>query len=138
LHVAALVTGGRRPAHWTEVRPPDHDEWDVKGLALEMAEVAFPGAAVELRPATGAELDGGLLWRVIVAESERGSVRRLVVDSPVWASTVFGIELSLLGIESRPVAGRGQRLRDGQRGRVDALPSPSAGKVVRYRPLPST
>lgn len=138
LHAAAIVTGSRRPAHWTEVRPPDYDEWDAKGLALEMAAVAFPDAAVELRPATGEELQGGLLWRVIVDDSERGAVRRLVLDAPVWAASVFGIELALIGIESRPVAARGERMRAGQRGRESALSSASATRTVRYRPLPST
>jgi phenylalanyl-tRNA synthetase beta chain len=138
LRVAALVTGGRRPAHWTEVRPPDYDEWDVKGLALEMATVAFPGAAVELRGTAGADLEGGLLWRVVVDGRERGAVRRLALDAPVWAASVFGVELSLLDIESRPVAGRGERLRAEQRSRGSALPSPSAAGAFSYRTLPST
>ncbi|HEU6453274.1 MAG TPA: phenylalanine--tRNA ligase subunit beta [Gemmatimonadaceae bacterium] len=138
LRVAALVTGSRRPAHWTEVRPPDYDEWDAKGLALEIATVAFPGSAVELRGATGAELEGGLLWRVVVDATERGAVRRLALDAPVWAAGVFGVELSLLDIESRPVAGRGERLRAEQRSRGSALPSPSAAAGFNYRTLPST
>ncbi len=138
LRAAALVTGARRPAHWTEVRPPDYDEWDVKGLALEMATVAFPGADVELREATGTEFGGGLLWRVVVDARERGVVRRLALDAPVWAGSVFGVELSLLDIDSRPVAGRGERLRAEQRSRRSTPPSPAAAGAFRYRTLPST
>jgi phenylalanyl-tRNA synthetase beta chain len=141
LHVAALVTGGRRPPHWTEVRPPDYDEWDAKGLASELASVAFPDAPVELRAAEGAELDGGLLWKVLADGRERGTVRRLAVDAPVWASSVYGVELSLLGIESRPVAARGERLRadalERSRG-TDARRPVDTARAVRYRTLPST
>jgi phenylalanyl-tRNA synthetase beta chain len=139
LHVAALVTGSRRPPHWTEVRPPDYDEWDVKGLAQELAAVAFAASSVELRAATSDELRAGLLWRVVVEGKERGTVSRLTLDAPVWASVVFGVELSLLGIESRPVAARGERLRADPRGQVAAAVTASGGgSTVRYRTLPST
>jgi phenylalanyl-tRNA synthetase beta chain len=141
LHVAAIVTGGRRPPHWTEGHPPDYDEWDAKGLASELAAVAFPDAAAELRAAEEAGQDAGLLWRVIVDGAERGTVRRLQLDAPVWAAGAFGVELSLLGIESRPVAARGQRVRADAHARTVAgagARATGAARVVRYSALPST
>jgi phenylalanyl-tRNA synthetase beta chain len=140
LHAAALVTGGRRPPHWTEVRPPDYDEWDAKGLAAELASVAFPDAPVELRAAQGAELEGGVLWQVVVDGKERGAVRRVPLDAPVWASTVYGVELSLLAIPSRPVAPRGKRLRAAPptHAASTARTAGGTGRAVRYRMLPST
>lgn len=138
LHVAALLTGARRPAHWTEVRPPDYDEWDAKGLAFELASVAFPEASVELRAAEGVELEGGFLWRVYVDGGERGAVRRITLDAPVWAASVFGVELSLLEIQSRPVAGRGERLRHIPRAGGGEGAPPAAVRAIRYRALPTT
>jgi phenylalanyl-tRNA synthetase beta chain len=140
LHVAALVTGGRRPPHWTEVRPPDFDEWDAKGLGAELASVAFPDASVELRAVEGAQLDAGVLWRVMVDGRERGTVRRMTLDAPVWASSVYGVELTLLGIQSRPVAARGARLCPDSLERSGAAATQRAGeaRAIRYRTLPST
>lgn len=141
LHVAALVTGSRRPPHWTEVRPPDFDEWDAKGMAQELAMVAFPGAAVELLPADEAAQAASVLWKIAADGAERGTVRRLALDAPVWASSVFGMELSLLGIESRPVAGRGERLGTdtaARSGEGETLRSAGAAGGPRYRTLPST
>ena len=137
LHVAALVTGNRRPPHWTEVRPPDYDEWDAKGLAGELVTVAFPGSTVELRAAAGDDLVAGLLWRVVVDGEERGTVRRLTLDAPVWAASAYGVELSLRTIESRPVAARGERLRaaGGARGALEGV---GKAPALRYRALPST
>jgi phenylalanyl-tRNA synthetase beta chain len=103
-----------------------------------MATVAFPGAAVEIRGAAGDELEAGLLWRVVVDGRERGAVRRLALDAPVWAASVFGVELSLLDIESRPVAGRGERLRAEQRARTRAAAAPAGEGSFRFRTLPST
>ncbi len=137
LHVAALVTGARHPAHWTEQHPPDTDEWDAKGLALEVAAAAFPGATVELRAAEGSDLESGLLWRVAADGGVRGSVRRLALDAPVWAGEAYGVELSLVAIESSPVADRGARIRPEDRAPALAASGLSA-RVVRYRPLPAT
>jgi phenylalanyl-tRNA synthetase beta chain len=139
LHVAAIVTGGRRPPHWTEGRPPDYDEWDAKGLASELATVAFPHATVDLRAAGKAGQDAGVLWTVLVDGAERGAVSRLALDAPVWAAGAFGVELSLMGIESRPVAARGQRARREARAPVGTVARvPGAAKAVRYSALPST
>src|SRR6185437_2415046 len=46
LRAAFIIMGHRRPPHWTEMRPPDFDEWDAKGLAQELAASAFPASSV--------------------------------------------------------------------------------------------
>ncbi len=136
LHAAALVTGARHPAHWTEQQAADADEWDAKGLALELAAAAAPGAEVELRVAEGSALDEGTLWRLHLDGVERGSVRRLTLDAPVWAGKVFGVELSLLAIQSRPVAPRGQRRESSEKPSAGIAPG-SAKRSIRYQPLPT-
>ena len=138
LRVGAIFTGYRRPPHWTEVRPPDYDEWDAKGLALEIARVAHKGSAVELRETTDGPNETGVLWLVLVDGKERGAVRRLQIDAPIWAAPVFGVELSLLTIDSSAVAASGHaRYADrdvASVGEGDHDDTPG----VRYRPLPTT
>ena len=68
-----------------------------------MARAAYPSASIELNPADAAED----LWRVVVDGEDRGRVRRLSLDAPVWASTAYGIEVSLGVIESADVAPHG-------------------------------
>jgi phenylalanyl-tRNA synthetase beta chain len=141
LHVAVLVTGHRRPPHWTEVRPPDYDEWDAKGLAEELAAVAFPGDTVALRPAEAGQLDSGLLWVLTADGEERGSVRRLALDAPVWAAPVFGVELSLLTIDSTTIAPPGEGRRGGHAGQTGSGARRDGGgapRTRRYRALPTT
>jgi phenylalanyl-tRNA synthetase beta chain len=137
LHAAVLVTGARHPAHWTEQHAPDVDEWDAKGLASEIAAAAFPDAAIDLQVAEGPDAAGGLLWRLHVDDTERGSIRQLTLDAPVWAGKVYGVELSLLAIESRPVAARGARRHAGERQGAGAGARVTT-RSVRYRPLPTT
>ena len=93
IHAAAVVAGDRRPAHFTEPRPPQFDEWDAKAIAEAAAESAWPGAGVELQPSVG-----DVLWNVVVNDTAVGTVKRLVVDAPVWASPVFGVEIDLAAI----------------------------------------
>jgi phenylalanyl-tRNA synthetase beta chain len=90
IHAAAVVVGDRRPAHFTEPHPPKFDEWDAKALGDLIGRAAFPGAAIECVPA-----DGDLLWKVTAEGSVVGSIRQLIVDAPVWASPVFGIEIDM-------------------------------------------
>lgn len=107
VHAAAIVAGYRRPAHFTDPRPPHYDEWDAKEIAESIAEAAWPAAAVSLVPA-----EGGPLWRVTANGTRVGAVYCLEVDAPVWAPAVYGIELDLSEVE---LAEPGQR---------------------RYRPIP--
>ncbi|HET9003794.1 MAG TPA: phenylalanine--tRNA ligase subunit beta, partial [Gemmatimonadaceae bacterium] len=98
--VGALIMGSRRPPHFTESKPPAFDEWDAKGLAESIAEVAYPAARVELRGGNSS----GVLWEIAVDGATRGAVTRVVLDAPVWASAAFGIELSLGEVASDAVA----------------------------------
>jgi phenylalanyl-tRNA synthetase beta chain len=136
LRVAALIMGHRRPAHWTEVDPPDFDEWDAKGLAEEIARTAFPAGNVELRGtsvgATNApRWSGGALWEIVVDGEARGGVWRLALDAPVWAAPAFGVELTLLPIDSTVIAAPGEACHEAMTdGRGTAGPI--------YAPLPRT
>jgi phenylalanyl-tRNA synthetase beta chain len=122
--VACLMMGARRPLHFTDPSPPAFDEWDAKAMAGTLANAAFPGAAVELRE--GAH---GALWTIAVGGSDAGTVRRVALDAPPWASPAFGVELVLGELSVAPVAPPGSR----------AYASPGATRTtaaVRYRALP--
>lgn len=102
LHAAAVIAGDRRPSHFTEPRPPHFDEWDAKALSLAVAAAAYEGSQAECVPSVG-----DALWTVTIDDVAVGSVRRLEVDAPVWAPSVYGIELDLEVDEVRAkLAGR--------------------------------
>lgn len=126
---AALIMGQRRPAHFTEPRPPAYDLWDAKALAGRMARASFPGGAVELRPAGES---GRLLWTIVADGRDIGGVWRLALDAPPWASPAFGVELEMGRLLSEPVAPPGSHAH-GDLERKDG-----AAIHVRYRPLPTT
>lgn len=109
LRVGAVMTGRRRPPHWSE-QGEDLDLWDLKGLGEEMAESLCRGALEPIEeedaePGTG---DGaGVDWLEaggfrIVREGEivgwAGRVRGNAVDAPPWASRVWGVELLLAAV----------------------------------------
>jgi phenylalanyl-tRNA synthetase beta chain len=127
LRVAAVITGHRRPPHFTEPSPPDFDEWDAKGLAEEMVRAAEPGAVPDLRPGCGE-----VLWEIFVRDERRGGVRRVPVDAPVWAAPVFGVELTLGVVASKPVA------EPGSANHKSAWRTAAAPTGTRYTPLPVT
>jgi phenylalanyl-tRNA synthetase beta chain len=121
MNAAALIMGLRRPPHFTEPKPPAIDAWDAKGLAETMAAAAFPGTEVRLEPGSD-----GDLWRIRAGETVIGSVRRLDLDAPVWASPAFGIEIRLADAPMNPAA----RATTGVAG--------SRGASPRYRAIPTT
>lgn len=83
-HLAAVVTGGREPAHWSGA-PPDVDRWDIKALFESAVLAAHPGASIA--PAE----DG---WLALDPEGTPcGRARRLEADAPPWASPLFGLEV---------------------------------------------
>jgi phenylalanyl-tRNA synthetase beta chain len=127
MRVAALVMGARRPPHFTESKPPAYDEWDAKGIAEDIARMAYPGERLELVPGTAA----GELWRIEAGGAPRGTVRRVALDAPVWASPAFGVELSLGTVSSAPVA------LPGTHGYADAA-AQAARATTEYRPVPTT
>ena len=127
LRVGVLVMGERRPPHFTEPNPPAFDEWDTKALAELVASAAYPGAVLALERG-----DADSLWSISVDGVTLGSVRRVILDAPVWAAQAFGIELSLGVVSSADVAPRGSH--------AHGAPSVAAPAAVwrPYRPLPST
>jgi phenylalanyl-tRNA synthetase beta chain len=132
LRVAALVMGRRSPPHFSDPKTPEfaawvnYGEWDAKALGQAIATTAYPGSGIEL-----AESDApDLLWEIRVGGRATGSVRRLTLDAPVWASPAFGVELSLGVLASDAVAPRGESAHQ---------KFESARPVVtRYQPLPTT
>ncbi len=108
MRVAVLVMGARRPAHFTDSKPPSYDLWDAKAIAERIGEVAFGDGTVGLRPGSG-----DLLWTVyrkgnsaadavdaVDAERDVGEVKLLRLDSPVWAAQAFGVEIKLGTVSS--------------------------------------
>ena len=122
---AAVVLGDRRPAHFTEPRPPAFDVWDAKYLAEEAARAAYPGEDLQLRPASDP-----VLWTIHVGGREAGVVRRLELDAPVWAAPACGFELVLEHVDASPAAPPGRHAH----GTAPAVP---AGHVAPFRPIPS-
>ncbi len=127
LRVAFIIMGHRRPPHWTEMRPPDFDEWDAKGLAEEIVAAAFPSASTSVEPVGESEF----LWSVVVNGTGRGHVRRVALDAPVWAAPAYGVEFTLLVVPSAFVAERGAA-------RYESAPSRPVTHHVQYRALPDT
>ena len=128
LRAAALITGHRHPPHWTDAHPPDFDEWDAKGLAEEVASAAYPDALIELVAGVG-----NALWTIMVAGEACGTVQCVGLDAPAWAAPAYGIEVTLMRVESAPVAPPGRSVVSRER----IAPAP-ARRSLRYRPLPST
>jgi phenylalanyl-tRNA synthetase beta chain len=86
--VAGVVTGWRRPGHWTDAgEAPDLDLWDVKYMFGEA--LAAGGWRRTVQPA-----DHG--W---VVRDEQGVVcgwaHALAADAPPWAAPLYGFELDL-------------------------------------------
>jgi phenylalanyl-tRNA synthetase beta chain len=90
--VAGVLTGARRPHHWSEgAKVPDMDIWDLK-YHFELA-VAVADPSCDVRPATG----GPVGWEAV----QRGGgdvvgwAGLLEADAPVWAAPLFGFEVRL-------------------------------------------
>ncbi|HVX39850.1 MAG TPA: phenylalanine--tRNA ligase subunit beta [Gemmatimonadaceae bacterium] len=132
MRVAAVVMGRRTPPHFSDPKSPDfdawvrYDEWDAKALAELVARAAYPGVSAELI----ASPDSATLWRVQVNGASVGTVRRLSLDAPVWASPAYGIELSLGVVDSRQVAAPGAS--------AYGTAERAAPVVTRYESLPTT
>ena len=120
-----LVMGRRRPGHFTEASPPAFDEWDAKALAETAAAAIRPQAPIQLVPA-----GGDALWTVSADGEDLGTVRRVPLDAPVWASPAFGIELRVGVVEAAPPAARGAHTYKESRPAAERTGS-------RYRPLPT-
>lgn len=129
LSVGALIMGRRRPVHFTEPKPPAIDAWDAKALAGTIVRAAYPGAEV-----TFEEVDSPYvtdIWEVLADDVGCGLVRVEKLDAPVWAAPAFGIEISLGGLSSDPIAAPGHHDYSSEASAV-------AGRHLRFRPLPTT
>lgn len=85
--IAAVITGSRGPAHWSESgQGPDLDWWDLKGLFERAVSLANPGALVQVE---GGELVARAGGAVV------GRALELTADAPPWAAPLFGIEIDL-------------------------------------------
>ena len=90
MHAALVIVGDRRPAHFTEPHPPQFDAWDARALAERITTAAFPGSDIICVPSHDGEL-----WTITVDGIDAGSVRRVALDAPVWASPCFGVEIDM-------------------------------------------
>ncbi len=86
-HVAGVVSGARRPAHWSEPEPPDADLYDAKALLLAAAAQGCPGAVVVP--------EGDHLVAKDPQGRQVGWAGKLDVEGPAWAAPVQGFELAL-------------------------------------------
>ncbi|MGD8319448.1 MAG: phenylalanine--tRNA ligase subunit beta [Gemmatimonadota bacterium] len=99
-HLAVVLTGRREPPHWS-VPEELVSLWDVKGLLETVAVNAYRGRSVSVLPAPDAQMpfDAEACFVVVDdggAEVGRGGrVADGVVDAPIWADDVWGIELTL-------------------------------------------
>ncbi len=96
--VAAVLTGARRPAHWSDgAKVPDMDLWDLKWhfeLALGLANSG----------ATLRETPDGLGWEAVDgAGAVVGWAGPLEGDAPKWAAPLFGYEARLV-TDGAPIA----------------------------------
>jgi len=100
--VAAVLTGARRPPHWSEgAKLPDMDIWDLKHHFELAVDLAAPGCTVE--PATGGESG----WVAVQRGGEVvGRAGPLEADAPVWAAPLFGLEVRLALTGRAPVVYR--------------------------------
>lgn len=87
LRLAAVVTGSRRAAHWSDPQPPDMDVFDARGLLEAVLPTAHAGAT--LAP----EGEG---YAVRDAQGETvGWLRELTADRPAWAGRLWGFEVAI-------------------------------------------
>src|SRR5437899_6702793 len=89
--VAGVLTGARRPPHWSEgAKVPDMDIWDLKHHFELAVRVAAPSCDVQ--PASG----GGGGWVAVQRGGEvAGWAGPLEADAPVWAAPLFGFEVRI-------------------------------------------
>ncbi|HJR64741.1 MAG TPA: phenylalanine--tRNA ligase subunit beta [Gemmatimonadaceae bacterium] len=129
VRVGALIMGHRRPPHWSEPNTPDFDEWDAKGMAERMLRTLGEHTA---------ELRGGsedVLWHIVVGDTDRGQVRRVSLDAPVWAPRAFGVELTIARMESADVAPAGTNNYAWGSAHADDVRGP---RIAAFKPLPTT
>jgi phenylalanyl-tRNA synthetase beta chain len=131
MHAAVLVMGDRRPPHFTEPHPPSFDEWDAKGIAESLCEVAFAG-----KPVAFVQSDGEVLWTLTAGDVRVGEVRRVELDAPAWAAPAYGIEIDLEALTRTPVAN--SESAETTTGSASVALTPTlGGQGTVFRPIPS-
>ncbi len=128
VNVGILLMGDRTPPHFTDPRPAQFDAWDAKWFGELVARVAFANDEIVLEPAPP---EGEVLWTIRVGGDERGLVRRLGLDAPVWAAPAFGVELVLARVSNADVAPAGEHVHG------ESVTS-AARAIPTYRALPTT
>ncbi|MGH7537699.1 MAG: phenylalanine--tRNA ligase subunit beta, partial [Gemmatimonadales bacterium] len=90
LALAAVLTGARRPIHWSEgAKVPDMDIWDLKHHFELGVEAGAPGTRV-------AQATGGHLWAAVRPDGRiAGGAAVLEADAPRWAGVLLGFEVEL-------------------------------------------
>ena len=129
VRVGLLVMGLRRPAHFTDAAKELFDVWDAKSLGERVTALAYPGSPITLEAGDGAPV----LWRVLAQGGAVGTVERVALDRPLWASDAFGVEVTLGLLPSVAVAAPGSH--DYSVGVAGRTPPRTH---VTYRPLPTT
>jgi len=96
ISVAGVLTGARRPAHWSEgAKVPDMDIWDLKYHFELAVGLASPFSSVRAAAS-------GSGWEAVGPdEALVGWAGVLEGDAPVWAAPLFGFEVRL-GLDDRP------------------------------------
>ncbi len=105
LRLAAVLTGGRRPEHWSGPAP-EWDVWDLKALLAELARVVG-GVGVEPEAAPPPPFAPGWGLRIVgspEADGIGGRIAKDAMDPPPWAAQVWGLEVVLPA--ALPPAGR--------------------------------
>ena len=90
--LSGIISGARRPSHWSESGPSvDFDRWDVKSLFDEALRVAHAGGA---GAGAGAVTEEEGHW---VVRDPHGTwcgwAGEIPTDGPPWSAPVFGFEV---------------------------------------------
>jgi phenylalanyl-tRNA synthetase beta chain len=95
LWLGIVITGARRPPHWSEgggAKVPDMDIWDLKRhFELALSLVAPPALGVAVRP-----IPDGVGWQAVAAGGTAvGWAGPLEADAPKWAAPLYGLEVRI-------------------------------------------
>ena len=97
LRVAGLISGARRPPHWSEAAPPDVELFDLKQLLEAAIAQARPGAVV------AAAEDGARLVAKAPGGRQVGWAGELAGDRPAWGARLYGFELEVEAAAAAPI-----------------------------------
>ena len=88
VRIAFVVTGARRPAHWTDGgKGRAWDRWDALGLFERLVDLAHPAAKIQV---------DGMEW--VAASADGATVGRcgaVSADAPLWAGSLWGGEVTV-------------------------------------------